>query len=320
MAPMPCVPSHARRVLWALLLLLVPQTATLALPLRTATPVAPGRAFNLSGWRLHTCLKRPATVQGAALATYASGNFFLLPATARAAAGGGGGGRGGGGAAMVMRVPDNASYITPHATHPRTELREIGVPDWPLSASGMSGAGAVHTLALQTSVHRVSNTSGETIIAQIHGAADEELAKVLKLQWTSGVRGGGGRIEARVKSRTAPYTEFGLDLGGGYALGQLLDVTVTARAAGTSTRTTATTFAAAASPGPLLTVGDRARGRWMCPVGRRCAARGDVLGRLPCFVPHGGATRGASVAASPTMCSFLTDHVYSGRGHVRRCL
>ena len=40
----------------------------------------------------------------------------------------------------------------------------------------------------------MSTTNNETILAQIHGSADEEIAKVVKLRWTN------GRVEARVKN------------------------------------------------------------------------------------------------------------------------
>ena len=72
---------------------------------------------------------------------------------------------------------------------------------------------------MRTAVQRVSNTSGETILAQIHGSVDQEIAKVLKLRWTHGL------VEARVKNRTAPHAEFGLSLGQ-YALGEMLTVSV----------------------------------------------------------------------------------------------
>ena len=39
-----------------------------------------------------------------------------------------------------------------------------------------------------------NETASETVIAQIHGSIDEEIAKVLKLRWTN------GRVKARVKT------------------------------------------------------------------------------------------------------------------------
>ena len=114
-----------------------------------------------------------------------------------------------------MITPDNATAITSHADHPRTEFRDKSAPDWPIGGSDARS----HALLLRTAVQRVSSTNGETILAQIHGSVDEEIAKVLKLRWSRGL------VEARVKNRTAPYAEFGLPLGE-YALGDTLAVSV----------------------------------------------------------------------------------------------
>lgn len=159
-------------------------------------PKTPGEALNLTGWQLQTCLQQPRVVSGAALRSYTDRNFFLSTD----------------GSAAVMLTPDNDSAVTTHSSHPRTEFRETGVADWALDKGE-------HVLLLGTAVLRVSNTTQETIIMQIHGSVDEEIAKVLKLRWT------GGRVEARVKKKTAPYDEIGLDCGQ-YHLGQLLTVQV----------------------------------------------------------------------------------------------
>eukprot|EP01043_Picozoa_sp_COSAG02_P032207 COSAG02_NODE_2144_length_9681_cov_209.373304_2_plen_240_part_00 len=155
----------------------------------------PGQAHNLTGWQLDTCLYTPRSVKAPALATYTDSNFFL-----------------GDDDTIVMLTPDNATAVTPHADHPRTEFRETGVDDWELDSGE-------HVLSLLTTVVRVSNTNNETIIAQIHGSVNEEIAKVIKLRWTN------GRVEARVKKHTAPHDEFGLDCGT-YALGTPLSVEV----------------------------------------------------------------------------------------------
>jgi hypothetical protein len=98
-----------------------------------APPRTPGQALNLSGWQLQTCLASPRVVQGAELTTYTDSNFFLSD-------------DGGG---IVMLTPDNATAVTTHSTHPRTEFREVAVPDWPLDAGE-------HVLLLRTAVLRVS--------------------------------------------------------------------------------------------------------------------------------------------------------------------
>eukprot|EP01051_Picozoa_sp_SAG22_P005902 SAG22_NODE_366_length_11615_cov_13.379125_4_plen_192_part_00 len=139
-------------------------------------------------------------MDSAALATYTDRNFFLADDRT-----------------IVMLTPDNATAVTAHADHPRTEFRETGVADWSWLDSGE------HTLSLLTTVLRVSNTTQETIIAQIHGSVDEEIAKVIKLRWTR------GRVEARVKNTTAPFAEFSLDCGT-YTLGTPLEVEVRASA------------------------------------------------------------------------------------------
>jgi hypothetical protein len=121
---------------------------------------APGQAHNLTGWQLQTCLRSPRAVN--ALKTYTDRNFFL-----------------GEDGTIVMLTPDNASVVTAHSSHPRTEFRETGVADWALDSGE-------HVLNLRTAVLHVSDTTGETIIAQIHGSVDEEIAKVIKLRWTRG--------------------------------------------------------------------------------------------------------------------------------------
>jgi len=121
-------------------------------------PRAPGQAHNLTGWQLDTCLHSPRSVKALALATYTDPNFFL-----------------GDDDTIVMLTPDNATAVTAHADHPRTEFRETGVADWELDSGE-------HVLSLLTAVLRVSNTNNETIIAQIHGSVNEEIAKVIKLR------------------------------------------------------------------------------------------------------------------------------------------
>ena len=121
----------------------------------------PGQRYNLSGWKLQTCLETPKEVFQPELSNYSDANFFL-----------------GTGGTISLRTPDNASGITVHASHPCTELRETGVPDW--------GFGGTHTLSASCAVMRVSNTTGKTIIAQVHGSVDEEQAEVLKLQYARG--------------------------------------------------------------------------------------------------------------------------------------
>ena len=125
-------------------------------------PRAPGQAHNLTGWQLDTCLHSPRSVKAPALATYTDPNFFL-----------------GDDDTIVMLTPDNATAVTAHADHPRTEFRETGVADWELDSGE-------HVLSLLTAVLRVSSTNNETIIAQIHGSVNEEIAKVIKLRWTNG--------------------------------------------------------------------------------------------------------------------------------------
>ena len=162
--------------------------------------VAPGQRYDLRDWQLQTCLQSPRVVSNASLVTYTDKNFFLS-----------------GDGAIVMITPDNASAMTTHSTHPRTEFRETGFPDWHLDAGS-------HAMNLTTAVARVSNTTGETIIMQIHGSVDEEIAKVLKLRWTR-TQLHHGKVEARVKKTVAPYAEIGLDCGT-YALNATLDVQV----------------------------------------------------------------------------------------------
>ena len=165
--------------------------------LACAQALAPGQRYDLSSWKLQTCLRSPREVLPSQLHNYSDANFFLSTD-----------------GAMVLRTPDNGPAITSHASHPRTEFREVGVPDWAVDAK------STHELSVNCTVMRVSNTSGKTVIAQVHGSAEtDERAKLLKLQW------GDGRLQARVKNTSAPYSEFGLDIGY-YRRGEALEVRV----------------------------------------------------------------------------------------------
>lgn len=158
----------------------------------------PGALYNLTGWSLDTCYQDPRAVDMPELQYYTSDHFYLDDD-----------------GAMVMRSPDNASGITTHADHPRTEFREVGVDDWKWISS------TEHFLSFTSTVTIVSSTNEETILCQIHGSVDEEIAKILKVRWTAGL------LEARVKNTTKPYDEFGLSLGK-FELGDELHITVKA--------------------------------------------------------------------------------------------
>jgi hypothetical protein len=173
----------------------------------------------MNKWELQTCWDSPTVVAGAALQKYASSHFYLI--TGKESVPG-----------IAFVTPDNATQKTPHSTHPRTELRDISVPDWPWpsaattnnsgASNGSHGGGGVvvdHMLSATLVVDHVAVTKPETVIAQIHGSVDEEIAKVIKLRWT------GGLVEARVKNRTAPFAELGLPLGH-YEYGDVIDYTI----------------------------------------------------------------------------------------------
>lgn len=213
-------------VMW-ILLLATAACSGFAQPIRPLAGAPPGQTHDLRDWELQTCLNSPCIVDSASLATYSSEHFYL-----------------GDDGAIVMIAPDNATgCTTTHATHPRTELRETGVPDWRLQDAG------THTMRMTTAVVRVSSTNNETIIMQIHGSVNEEIAKVLKLRWTN------GKVEARVKNHTAPFDEFGLDCGT-YALNTTLEVTVVATG-GASPRLAVTVNGKAVSYAPPFDVLDR---------------------------------------------------------------
>jgi beta-glucosidase-like glycosyl hydrolase len=160
---------------------------------------SPGQILNLSGWQLQTCLASPRAVDGKALTTYSDENFYSLNEN--------------GTSSIMFKTPDNASAVTTHSSHPRTELRDISVEDWPIGNT----IPAIHVLTAKCVVMKVSSTNGETIIAQIHGSVNEERAKVVKLRWNKGL------LEARVKN--ASFAEFGLNCGT-YSLGEELEYTV----------------------------------------------------------------------------------------------
>lgn len=74
-------------------------------------------------------------------------------------------------------------------------MRDISVPDWPWPRTSAleEGAGGIrHILTATLVVDHVAATKPETVIVQIHGSIDEEIAKIVKLRWT------GGLVEARV--------------------------------------------------------------------------------------------------------------------------
>lgn len=147
--------------------------------------VPPGHVYDFSGWKLQKC-STEGEVQGDELQIFSDRTFFLAEDNG-----------------ITFRTPDNCSFVTSHATHPRTELREIGVPDWEVGPLG-----GVHVLRVEMAVLHAADVDPTVCIGQIHGVAlNEERAMLLKLEWQ------GGRVEARVKNSTAPYREFGLDLG-----------------------------------------------------------------------------------------------------------
>lgn len=146
------------------------------------TPInytAPGTVFDfMHKWELQTCFQSPTVVVGPMLQKYKSKHFYLDQ-----------------GPSIVFLTPDNSTARTTHSTHPRTEMRDISVPDWPWPRTSAleEGAGGIrHILTATLVVDHVAATKPETVIAQIHGSIDEEIAKIVKLRWT------GGLVEARV--------------------------------------------------------------------------------------------------------------------------
>ena len=169
-------------------------TFTHALPPPPSSLIAPGTVFDFtSKWQLQTCWDSPRVVQGAALQTYSSVHFYLQQRAQNATLHGAAG--------IVFVTPDNSSAHTAHADHPRTEFRDISTPDWEWPTSQVETT--IETTTSSAVSHRLSATlivdhvaGGKkpwTIIGQIHGSVDEEIAKVIKLRWT------GGLVEARVK-------------------------------------------------------------------------------------------------------------------------
>ena len=174
--------------------------------------MAPGTRFDFTNrWQLQTCLKSPSVVQGAALQTYASPHFFLDANSSPVA--------------IVFVTPDNATAVTTHSSHPRTEMRDISVEDWGWPTSfARIGAKDTHILRARCAVDHVPSKKPQTIIAQIHGSVDEEIAKVVKLLWTNFT------VEARVKNRTT-HEEFGLPLGT-YSYGTVLEYEIEVASSG----------------------------------------------------------------------------------------
>ena len=157
------------------MLWLVPALNSLAcsqvLPPSPSPLIAPGTAFDFaSKWQLQTCWHSPRSVEGAALQTYASTHFYLE--THRNATLGAAG--------VVFVTPDNSSAVTAHADHPRTELRDISTPDWVWPSNHTRAPAVTHRLRATLVVDHVARGKKPwTIIAQIHGSIDEEIAKVV---------------------------------------------------------------------------------------------------------------------------------------------
>ena len=141
-----------------------------------SSPTPPGTRFDfLNRWELQTCWQSPSVVQGQQLQHYVSSHFYLNSSSSSSS-----------GPAVVFTTPDNSSARTTHSTHPRTELRDISVPDWRWPGVGTRGASKVegaaqdHVLKATVAVDHVAATKPETIIAQIHGSVDEEIAKIVR--------------------------------------------------------------------------------------------------------------------------------------------
>lgn len=150
-----------------------------------ADRVPPGHDYDFAGWKLQKCMTE-GEVKGDQLQNFSDPTFFL-------AEDGG----------IAFRTPDNCSFVTAHASHPRTELRDIGVPEWEVGPHG-----GVHVLRVEMAVLHAADANPTVAIGQIHGVLhDEERSMMVKLEWH------GGRVEAHVKNSTVPYDEFGLDLG-----------------------------------------------------------------------------------------------------------
>lgn len=150
-----------------------------------AERVPPGHIYDFTGWKLQKCSTK-GEVEGDQLQNFSDQTFFLADDKG-----------------IAFRTPDKCSFITAHADHPRTELRDIAVPEWEVGPLG-----GVHIMRVEMAVLHAADASPITCIGQIHGVLkNEERAMLVKLEWQ------GGRVEARVKNSTAPYDEFGLDLG-----------------------------------------------------------------------------------------------------------
>jgi len=133
----------------------------------TTTYVAPGTKFDLSNWQLQLPIASGSgvkQVQGSALKSFASANFYLNTTTN----------------AMTFWAPENGAH-TSGSLYPRSELRELapGFPngDW-------KAATGTHEMNVTLSVLKVPQAGG-IVIGQVHAdGVSGHCSVVLELEYT----------------------------------------------------------------------------------------------------------------------------------------
>lgn len=135
----------------------------------TTTYVAPGTKFDLSNWQLQLPIASGSgvkQVQGSALKTFASANFYLDSTTN----------------AMTFWAPENGAH-TSGSLYPRSELRELapGFPngDW-------KAATGTHEMNVTLKVLKLPQ-DGSIVIGQVHAdGVSGSCSVVLELEYTGG--------------------------------------------------------------------------------------------------------------------------------------
>jgi len=139
----------------------------------------PGKKFDMTHWKLQTCVKDPKEVEYPKLKEYKDEKHFKLD-----------------GDYMVMRVPDKGETYS--SSDPREELREVG-HSW-------KGGHGKHELHATLMVHHVSH---KVTIAQVHGESSKSDPRklVLMLQYKNET------VFANVRDHKSPHNTVTLEMG-----------------------------------------------------------------------------------------------------------
>lgn len=144
---------------------------------------APGEKYDLSSFKLQTCLKSaPREVKGADLKHYSDDRFYLSDD---------------GGIAMKVYSNDETRF----SSEPRTEFEDTSVPSWKWGEGSHQLKASVKVMKMPHGQH--------TFIGQVHCAHKQggELCMLLKLRYSYD-----GKVEARVKDSSGHDIAQG-DLG-----------------------------------------------------------------------------------------------------------